>query len=118
KTFQGSTEEKEKLSKAVEATKRRVAVLQKAEKEAQAGRYSVYPLFNLADEQHGQLVLLQGVARRAIRVEVANPRDPESNRDIITRFGIDHYYEVAIFTKDSADNPIIVCVRELPPGFP
>jgi hypothetical protein len=118
KAFKGSATEKEKLSERVKATTRRVAVLQKAEKDAQQGHYSVYPLFNLADEQHGQLVFLEGVARRAIKVELANPRDPNSNRDIIERFGIDHYYELAIFTEDSGDNPIIICVRELPTGFP
>jgi hypothetical protein len=116
--FQGSAEEKEKLSKQAEELSRRISILQKSAQEAEAGRYSVYPLFNLADEQHGQLVYLKGVARSAVKVEVANPRNPDSNLDIITRFEIKHYYQVAIFTDDSADNPIIVNVRELPPGFP
>ena len=116
--FQGPAEERDALSQRVEETNRRLSVLQRAEKDAGEGRYSVYPLFNLSDEQHGQLVFLEGVARRVMKVEVANPRNPDSNRDILTRFGIDHYYEIAIFTKDSTDNPLIVCARELPAGFP
>lgn len=118
KAFQGSAAEKQKLARQVEALTRRIPVLQKAVQDAQKGIYSVYPLFNLADEQHGQLVFLKGVARWVMKVELANPRNPESNSDIITRFGIDHYYQVAIFTDDSSDNPIIICVRDLPKGFP
>jgi hypothetical protein len=72
---------------------------------------SVVPLFNKPNEQRGRLVELTGTARQAVlrRVE---------DRDIVARFGIDHYYEVEIFTEDSQGNPLTFCVRDLPKGFP
>lgn len=72
---------------------------------------SVEPLFNRPETQRGRLVELTGTAKQAVlrRVEDA---------DIVARFGIDHYYEMQVFTADSQDNPLTFCVRELPPGFP
>ena len=74
-------------------------------------QYSVVPLFNEPDSQRGQLVELSGVARRIERVPVGEP-------DIVARFGIDHYYQVSLFTDDSQGNPLTFCVRELPRGMP
>ena len=72
---------------------------------------SVVPLFNEPNEQRGRLVELTGTARQAVlrRVE---------DRDIVARFGIDHYYEMEVFTQDSQGNPLAFCVRDLPKGFP
>lgn len=72
---------------------------------------SVAPLFNQPDSQRGRLVELTGTARQALLRRVEDP-------DIVARFGIDHYYEVEIFTPDSQDNPLVFCVRDLPTGFP
>ncbi|MBN1910713.1 MAG: hypothetical protein JW818_13290 [Pirellulales bacterium] len=72
---------------------------------------SVVPLFNEPASQRGKLVLISGTARRVLRVLVDEP-------DIVERFGIDHYYELHVFTDDSQDNPVIFCVRELPEGMP
>ncbi|HVA47330.1 MAG TPA: hypothetical protein VNH11_13255 [Pirellulales bacterium] len=71
----------------------------------------VTPLFNRPDQQRGRLVELTGTARQAVRVRV-------DDADIVARFGIDHYYEMEIFTDDSQGNPLTFCVRELPKGFP
>ena len=43
--------------------------------------------------------------------------------DIVARFGIDHYYQVSLFTDDSYDKhwnpqPLTFCLRELPEGMP
>jgi hypothetical protein len=73
--------------------------------------FSVAPLFNQPDEQRGRLVVLSGNARRVLRVPVAD-------QDIINRFGIDHYYNIYLFTDDSMDNPVVFCVRSLPQGMP
>ena len=73
--------------------------------------WSVVPLFNEPDRHHGRLVELEGTARRVERIEV---RDA----DIVARFGIDHYYQIALFTQDSQGNPLWFCVRELPEGMP
>lgn len=72
---------------------------------------SVLPLFKQPDEQRGRLVELTGTARQAVLVRVDEP-------DIKARFGIDHYYEVEIFTGDSQGNPLTFCVRDLPKNFP
>lgn len=71
----------------------------------------VEPLFNDPKNQRGKLVALTGTARQALLVRV-------DDADIQARFGIDHYYEVEIFTEDSQGNPLTFCVRELPKGFP
>lgn len=76
-------------------------------------RYSVVPLFNQPDAHKGELIALEGTARRALKVQVG-----EGDSDVIERFGLDGYYEIELFTIDSQQNPIIFCVRELPHGMP
>lgn len=76
-----------------------------------AKQYSVVPLFNDPSRQRGKLWALSGTAVHAVLVRV-------EERDIQARFGIDHYYEVAMFTDDSQQNPVIFCVLELPQGMP
>jgi hypothetical protein len=73
--------------------------------------YSVVSLFNDPETQHGELVALTGTAREAKRIYVGDA-------DVQQRFGIDHYFQIEIFTADSQGNPIVFCVRELPPGMP
>jgi hypothetical protein len=73
--------------------------------------FSVVPLFNAPDTQHGELAAFTGTARRALKVLVSDP-------DVRKRFGIDHYYQIEIITEDSQSNPLVFCVRELPPGMP
>ncbi|MCX7426535.1 MAG: hypothetical protein NTW96_13045 [Planctomycetia bacterium] len=74
-------------------------------------RYSVEPLFNDPAAERGSLVALSGTVRRAVRVRVEDP-------DIVKRFGIDHYYELYLFTDDSQGNPLVFCVRDLPEDMP
>ncbi|MGE0607900.1 MAG: hypothetical protein AB7O62_12470 [Pirellulales bacterium] len=74
-------------------------------------RYSVVPLFNKPETQHGELVALTGTARRVTEVRV-------SDKNAIERFGIRSYYQIEMFTDDSQDNPLTFCVRRLPPGMP
>jgi hypothetical protein len=72
---------------------------------------SVVPLFNNPDGSRGKLVMLFGTVRRALRVRVDDP-------DIRRRFGIDHYYELYLYTPDSQGNPLVFCVRRLPKNMP
>ncbi len=74
-------------------------------------RYSVAPFFNAPDTQVGQLAVFDGVVRRAVRVEVAGDQDAAAA-------GIDHYYELALFTDDSQNNPLMFAVLDIPPDFP
>jgi len=73
--------------------------------------YSVVPLFNDAENQRGRLVCLRGITRRVVRIPVGDP-------DVVERFGIDHYYEMALYTEDSQENPLWFCLRDLPEGMP
>ncbi len=73
--------------------------------------HSVVPLFNDPKNQAGRLVMLRGIARRASRIEVTDP-------EIVSRLGIRHYYEVWLYTEDSLNNPLVVCVRSLPEKMP
>lgn len=97
-----------RLQSAKNDRQRRLAVA--VVKQAQQQRFSVAPLFNQAKSQQGNLVTLDGVVRRAVRVEA----DPATRRT----FGIQGYYELELFTADSQDLPIVYCATDLPAGFP
>ncbi len=77
----------------------------------QAEATSVVPLFNAPQTQRGELVRLEGRARRVVRVIVDEP-------DIRDRFGVGAYWEIDMFTPDSQRHPLVVCVPRLPAGFP
>jgi hypothetical protein len=85
---------------------------------AKAGRYSVAPLFNDAARQIGQLIVVDGAARRVVRVDLSSGVAAGAPSDVARRFGIDHYYEMQVFTDDSQNYPLVFCVRELPAGLP
>lgn len=78
---------------------------------AEEGAYSVAPFFNLPKTQVGELAVFDGVVRRVLRIETED--DPDAQWA-----GVNHYYELALFTDDSQGNPLFFCVTELPPGFP
>ncbi len=86
-------------------------------RQAEQGRFSVAALFNDADSQIGNLVVLDGVVRRAVRIEVGSTRSGQLS-DIARRFEIDHYFELDLFTEDSQNHPVVFCVLNLPSGFP
>jgi hypothetical protein len=99
------------------ADRQRLQLAREAQAHAANGRFSVAPLFNDAPNQVGQLVALAGTVRRARRVDVGTSPDGTPS-DVARRFGIDHYYELELFTDDSQNNPVTFCVRVLPLGFP
>jgi hypothetical protein len=80
---------------------------------------SVVPLFNQPDQQTGRLVVLEGSARSVVTV-------PVDDADVAARYGINHYYQITLFTygaprecdADCQSNPLVVCVRNLPSGMP
>jgi hypothetical protein len=95
----------------------RRALAQAVVERANAGRYSVAPLFNDAARQMGQLIVVDGAARRVVRVDVGSSAADHKPSDVARRFGIDHYYEMQVFTDDSQNYPLVFCVRELPSGL-
>jgi hypothetical protein len=102
---------------AQEALERELAAVQQQLDRARDESFSIVPLFNEPDRQHGELVVLNGTARRAIKIYVSSPDGQTGMPDIWQRFGIDHYYEIEMFTDDSQNNPLVFCVRHLPRGF-
>ncbi|MBA4015648.1 MAG: hypothetical protein C0483_00525 [Pirellula sp.] len=74
------------------------------------GAYSVVPLFNDGPKMLGELTAQEGQARRAVLVV--------ADKELQRRYGISQYYEVALFTAESVDNPLLFNLLELPPGFP
>jgi hypothetical protein len=98
------------LREAREQLKHADAKLKRTDKQG-SEYFSVVPLFLEPQGQRGRLVALSGKARRVVSIRVEDP-------DIVARFGIDHYYEISLFTDASQDNPVVFCVRELPHGMP
>lgn len=92
-------------------------------------RIDVIEVLKSPEQQHGKLMTLRGVARRAIKVRVDDP-------DVQARFGLDHYYQIDLFveldkqvikfSKEGAEDapvfensfPVTVCTLALPPNLP
>lgn len=74
------------------------------------GAFSVVPLFNEGPKMLGELTAQEGQARRAVLVV--------ADKELQRRYGISQYYEVALFTAESVDNPLLFNLLELPSGFP
>ena len=68
---------------------------------------TVVDLFNHPETAQGVLVSLNGHVRRARKIVVDDPEIRELT-------GLDHYYELYLFTSDSQDYPILFCTPELP----
>jgi hypothetical protein len=79
--------------------------------EVPGGRFSVVPLFNRPETQKGELVMLEGIAKRLLPVEV-------EDADIRLRYGIDRYFQLYLFTDDSQGNPLVFCLADLPESMP
>ena len=71
--------------------------------------YPVESLFNDPIAQRGNLFWLTGRARRIVAIPVESP-------DVRTRFGIEQYYNIYMFTSDSDGNPLVIIALELPEG--
>ncbi|QDT00034.1 hypothetical protein [Adhaeretor mobilis] len=87
--------------------KREYGVALAALERGEQGLSSVAPLFLTPQEETGRLVLLEGTARRAVKI-VLTEGDGQTG----------DYYEVDLFTTDSQNLPITCCVARLPNGFP
>ena len=73
--------------------------------------FSAIDLFNRPHETRGKPILLHGTAKRIVPT-------PVTDGEARALFGIDHYYQIYLFTDQSQGNPIVVCVRSLPEGMP
>jgi hypothetical protein len=101
---------------AAERDPKKKALAKLAADRAAKGLYCVAPLFNEPESQIGHVIVVEGRARRAVRVEVGE-KPGGGQSDVARRFGIDHYYEMEVFTDDSQNYPLVFCVRRLPENF-
>ncbi len=75
------------------------------------GKYShPLPLFQRPVDERGNYFLIRGTAKEVLSIRV-------EEEDIIERFGITGYYQMAIFTAETGDNPLFIMVTELPEGM-
>ena len=101
---------REALQQELAASRRELALAEAVEKQGEQGLSSVAPMFLQPEEEVGQLVRIEGIARRAVRIAVT---DTDSHS-----LGLDAYYELEVFTPDSQNLPVVCCVARLPGDFP
>jgi hypothetical protein len=102
--------------------RRQTAIADRVAQRAEQGLSSVWPMFLAPEESMGELFLIEGTARRAVRIVV----DDASAADAVRRLArrehaatpLREYYEVDVFTTDSQNQPVICCAARLPAGFP
>ncbi len=79
---------------------------------SQQGKYfSAIELFNRPERWQGRLVLLKGRVRRAVYIPITEERFRAVS-------GLDHYYQLYLYTEDSQGFPLVISVPELPKGMP
>jgi hypothetical protein len=117
-----SADEKKQLERELTEVRRRQALAQVVEVRAKLGLSSVWPMFAEPGANVGRFFLIEGTARRAVRIvvdgEQGTPRiagqDPAGSTAAPRS-----YYELDVFTTDAPQNhPVICCVPTLPSGFP
>ncbi len=109
------TAEKKELQQQTAAARQRAAMADLILQRAATGRSSVAPLLVQPEKETGQLVLVEGIARRVVRIVV----DSKSASEIPE--SLEAYYEIEVFTPHSnklRNLPVVCCVAELPDGFP
>ena len=115
--------QREALRRAVETARDRRGLAAAVIELAESQRSSVAPLFLQPQEEVGELVSFEGVARRAVRIDVADQPAAKQTQSNAERLDpglpkIDAYYEVEIFTADSQNLPMVCCLLQLPTDFP
>jgi hypothetical protein len=115
-TATNDSTEREALEQDLETARRDLALATAVEKQADRKLSSVAPLFLQPDGHVGELVRIEGVARRAVRIPT--PGVAESQVSTSGKLSLDAYYEMDVFTADSQDLPVVCCVSRLPAEFP
>ncbi len=102
-------EEKREAAEASGKAKRKALAVEVVS-QAKEDRYSVAPFFNDPGSHVGQLVTFDGLCRRAVRIVLDDPAT-------VSATGVDHYFELDLYTDDSQHLPLVFCMLEVPPGF-
>ncbi|MBA3482271.1 MAG: hypothetical protein H0T51_10690 [Pirellulales bacterium] len=121
---------RELLRSEIANTLRRQATADHVAKRAKSGLSSIWPIVLDPERSTGDLFLIEGTARRAVRIVVDDPSGSEivpakgDVRGDSQEAGLREYYELDVFTTDFQsqpaykDQPVICCVARLPEGFP
>lgn len=102
-----------KLQAELAELRRRQALAAQIAERAGRGLSSVWPMFLEPEQNAGDAFLIEGTARRAVRIVVEN-----TSAEPATSPGLREYYELDVFTTDSQNQPVVCCVARLPDGFP
>ena len=97
--------EQKTLQQQIKQAKKKRGLAAAVLQQAKNGRSSVAPMFLQPEAEVGELIFIEGTARRAIRIATE-------------RSAMEAYYELEVFTSDSQNLPIVCCVARLPEGFP
>lgn len=97
--------------------RRRQSMAAQVKKRAALGLSSVAPMFNEPAESAGKFFVIEGTARRAVRI-VVDAETPNSISGDDAPEPLTHCYELDVFPTDGQNNPVICCVARLPAGFP
>ncbi len=111
----GMNGQREPLQRKLATVRRMLALGSAVQKQAEQIRSSVAPLFLQPEKEVGELVRIEGIVRRAVRVFSEN-RDGTDFLDLPAE--VPHYFELDVFTPDSQNLPVVCCVSRLPAGFP
>ena len=120
--------ERMSLDRRLGRARRREAIAEAVQRQAAQGRYSVVPMF-LEPERHvGHLTMVQGIARRAVKIAVDAEQAPVRvgkggqlpDPPSVSNHGPPPmaYYELEVFPPDSQNLPVVCCVARLPDSFP
>jgi hypothetical protein len=103
------------LQRELDAASRDLAIATAVEQQALRNLSSVAPMYLQPESQAGELVRIEGIARRAIRIAMPKGDSPANASD---KKNLEAYYEMEVFTADSQDLPVVCCVSRLPNDFP
>jgi len=96
--------------KEMEQVRNRIAMARSVEEAGKRGLSAVAPMFLQPEAHCGELVLIEGIARRAVRIAKNSATSANKLEG--------DYFELEVFTKDSQNLPLVCCVSRLPDGFP
>lgn len=109
-------EQRKSIEAEIAALRRQQSTATHIQKRARQGLSSVVPLFNEPVESVGHFFVIEGIARRAVRISVG---EPSSESSVVPGVPpLTAYYELDVFPNDAQNNPVICCVARLPAGFP
>ena len=97
--------EQKTLRKKIKRAKKNRAMAAAVLQQAKNKKSSVAPMFIQPETEIGELIFIEGTARRVIRI-------------VSDQAALKAYYELEVFTSDSQNLPIVCCVTGLPEGFP